>query len=98
MSTRLKILGILRPTAATPYVAIITSLVPSLIVSYVSLRSFTLTLPLMKVLSGISSANSSPAEILSTSINVLPDCFTVFNSLPMYSILSLLVTRYFNSS
>ena len=90
--------GMLSPTAATPYVAIITSFVPSRIVSYVSFLSFTLTAPLTKVLFGMSFCSSSPADILSTSIRVLPDCFTVFSSLPIYSNRSLFVTRYFYSS
>ena len=48
--TKLKIRGMLMPTAATPYVAIRTLFVASLISSYCSLRSLSLTSPLIKII------------------------------------------------
>ena len=78
MRTRLKILGILMPTLAIPYVAIIILFVAVDTSSYCSFLSGFLVAPDIKTYPGSFFSSISPAEILSTSTSVLPALAIVF--------------------
>ena len=98
INIRLKILGMFIPTLATPYVAINTLFVASLISSYCSFLSANFVSPLTKTLSLINSCNFSPAVILSTKTKVFPPVDILSTSLETYVTLASSVTRNFNSS
>ena len=97
-NTKLKIRGILIPTAATPKVATVTLLSIVACSLYSSARFVPFTSPEINTAPSINSVNNLPVSILLTRINVLPDVDMPDIRLLKYFILSLLVTRYFNSS
>ena len=98
MRTRLKILGILMPTAATPYVAIITLFWLVDISSYCSFLSVFFVDPETNTASFIFFSSISPADILSTSISVFPDVAMSCIVFATHDIRVVSVVNHFNSS
>ncbi len=95
--TTLKILGMLMPTAATAYVAIITLPSASAILSYSVFLSLPLVEPHTNTESGISSNKAWPAAILSTSTRVLPASLNLLIILATSFTLASFSSKYFNS-
>ena len=98
ISTKLNILGILIPTAATPYVAMITFPSDVLISSYSSFLSASFISPATKTASGICSIIFLPVSILFTNTNVLPVRENSFTLEEIQDILSGSVTNQVYSS
>ena len=96
--TRLKILGILMPTAATPYVAIIILFWLVDTSSYCSFLSVFYVDPDTNTASLIFFSRISPADILSTSISVFPDVAMSCIVFATHVILVGSVVNHFNSS
>ena len=96
-NTKLNILGILIPTAATPYVATITLLSMSDTSAYSDCLSATFISPLMNAQSGFLSLNISPVLILSINTSVFPELAKPLIIVVKWSIRSGSVTNHLSS-